>query len=217
MWLSADFHHQYGADAAVTRQPFIQMLVFGWRRAKSCSMPIEWPWRDLFRSANAGTDMCVITSWLNANYPVCWAKSLKQWKATERETYCSVIMQNINFSEGFSLNFYFCSQSKRISFISNVKVKRMEWKRQIFNNSSQRICFVKSSSENGVQHRGMKALRFTTICEPLSNTRVQPLLFFLIHSVKLQPRPVWLHQLQLWILTTLADMCCVTSPQNGKM
>lgn len=29
-------------------------------------------------------------------------------------------------------------------------------------------------------------LRFTTVCEPLSNTTVQPLPFFLIHSVKLQ-------------------------------
>lgn len=79
MWLIADFLRKYGAAAAVTQRPVILILVFEWRRAGSCCMPIGWPWGDLFRSVNAVADMRVITIWLNAAFTIC--KSMQQWKA----------------------------------------------------------------------------------------------------------------------------------------
>lgn len=184
MWLIAHLNHQHGATAAVTQQLVIRILVFGWRRAKSCSTPIRWPCRDLFRSANPVTDMRVITSGLNANFTICMKGRLFGLLCpTEREAYCSVIMQNINFSKDiFPLCVFLFSWNEiasRISFICQVKLKGIEWRREIHNNSWQRIFLYKGSSENGVQHWGMKVLWFATICEPLSNTTVQPLPFFL--------------------------------------
>lgn len=84
MWLITGFHHQYGATAAIIQQPVIQILVFGCRRAKLCSMPIGWPWRDLFRSANVTvTDMHVITSWESANFTLCVQPNLR---SNEKQT-----------------------------------------------------------------------------------------------------------------------------------
>lgn len=84
MWLITGFHHQYGATAAIIQQPVIQILVFGCRRAKLCTMPIGWPWRDLFRSANVTvTDMHVITSWERANFTLCVQPNLR---SNEKQT-----------------------------------------------------------------------------------------------------------------------------------
>lgn len=84
MWLNTGFHHQYGATAAIIQQPVIQILVFGCRRAKLCSMPIGWPWQDLFRSANVTvTDMHVITSWERANFTLCVQPNLR---SNEKQT-----------------------------------------------------------------------------------------------------------------------------------
>lgn len=103
MWVIAGSHHHSGTTAAVTHRRVIQILVFGWRRAKNRTpCCIGWPWPDLFRSANAVTETRVITCGLNAKFTIRMrGRRSAPLCPTERGAGCVVIMQNINSTDDF--------------------------------------------------------------------------------------------------------------------
>lgn len=66
---------------------------------------------------------------------------------------------------------------------------------------------IKSTFENGDQLRGMGALWFATICGALFHN-ITTAAFFNTRRYVAALRPLWLHQLQQWILTLLWTVLC---------
>lgn len=160
-----------------------------WAKESQTVLPVN---QMTLAGANAATDMRVISGWMETDFTSCITQSLcskLSWPLypTERETYCWVI----TFSGGFSLNVFILWNENRVH--STVLSNLFEWKALSGRRNMQYWCTdifsakkKKKTFENGFQQRGMKVLWFTTACEPVSNSAVQPLPFLLILGVKLQ-------------------------------
>lgn len=234
MWLIADFHHQCGAHAALTQQPAIRILVFGWRRAKIALHAYRMT---LARSVQI-SKCC---DWYACNHQ--WAESQLYYLLdrvfaamksqlsglscpTERDTYCSVIMQNINFWGLFILHVFlflwkwnskFTAQPYLIYLPSESERSRVEtWNMQkqltedFFFFFAQKLFLKMESNAEAWKRRDLQQSVNPSLTQQYTTTA------FLFHTQRKAAAQglLWLHHPQRWIPTPLTDMCCVTSLQN---
>lgn len=145
---------QYGGTVAVTQatcHPDISLRVKG---SQIYSTPIRWPWRDLFRSANVGTDMRVICGGLQANFTICMKGEL-----------CGLLCPTER--QPAALPPCWISISLRTLWVflilRNPVINMPRTPRHAATKEGGSFLRTKSTFENGAQRRGVEALWFATI------------------------------------------------------